>query len=632
MSDPIKHECGIAFIRLLKPLEYYQAKYGSWRYGLNKLYLLMEKQHNRGQDGAGIANVKFDQPPGKQYLFRERSNSASPIKDIFASINKPFVEIEKHNPDLLSDAAYMRDNVPFAGEVYLGHLRYGTHGGDDISYVHPVMRENNWKSRNLVLAGNFNLANVSELFAKLIELGQAPKGDSDVVTILEKIGHFLDRENQKLFTQFKKDGLSNVEISDEIAKQLDVQEILSNASKTWDGGYTLSGIFGHGDSFITRDPWGIRPAFYYYDDEIVVAASERAVIQTAMNLPYEKVNELDPGKALIVKKSGDVSLQEIRVPQEKKSCSFERIYFSRGSDKDIYQERKKLGQYIVPSILDSIDKDIENSVFSFIPNTAETAFYGMMEGIQDFLNEKKKEKIFKLKDNLTQEKIDEILSFRPRMEKIAIKDVKMRTFITQDKSRDDLVAHVYDITYGVIKKTDNLVIIDDSIVRGTTLKKSIFRILDRLGPKKIIIVSSSPQIRYPDCYGIDMAKLGDLAAFNAAIALLKETGQEHIINEAYANVKMLDNKPKEEHFNAVQSIYAPFTDDEISKKIAEQLNPNDIDAEIEIIYQTVEGLHKACPDHTGDWYFTGDYPTPGGNKAVNKSFLNYIEGRNERSY
>lgn len=632
MSDPIKHECGIAFIRLLKPLEYYQAKYGSWRYGLNKLYLLMEKQHNRGQDGAGIANVKFDQPPGKQYLFRERSNSASPIKDIFASINKPFVEIEKHNPDLLSDAAYMRDNVPFAGEVYLGHLRYGTHGGDDISYVHPVMRENNWKSRNLVLAGNFNLANVSELFAKLIELGQAPKGDSDVVTILEKIGHFLDRENQKLFTQFKKDGLSNVEISDEIAKQLDVQEILSNASKNWDGGYTLSGIFGHGDSFITRDPWGIRPAFYYYDDEIVVAASERAVIQTAMNLPYEKVNELDPGKALIVKKSGDVSLQEIRVPQEKKSCSFERIYFSRGSDKDIYQERKKLGQYIVPSILDSIDKDIENSVFSFIPNTAETAFYGMMEGIQDFLNEKKKEKIFKLKDNLTQEKIDEILSFRPRMEKIAIKDVKMRTFITQDKSRDDLVAHVYDITYGVIKKTDNLVIIDDSIVRGTTLKKSIFRILDRLGPKKIIIVSSSPQIRYPDCYGIDMAKLGDLAAFNAAIALLKETGQEHIINEAYANVKMLNNKPKEEHFNAVQSIYAPFTDDEISKKIAEQLNPNDIDAEIEIIYQTVEGLHKACPNHTGDWYFTGDYPTPGGNKAVNKSFLNYIEGRNERSY
>jgi len=592
----------------------------------------MEKQHNRGQDGAGVASVRFDQPPGKEYLFRVRSNSSSPIKDVFNTINKPFAEIEKHTPKLLSDASYMRDNVPFAGEVYLGHLRYGTHGGDDISYVHPVMRENNWKTRNLVLAGNFNLANVSELFAKLIELGQFPKGDSDVVTILEKIGHFLDRENQKLFTQFKQQGYSNIEISERIAKHLNLTEVLAGASKTWDGGYTISGILGHGDAFITRDPWGIRPAFYYYDDEIVVAASERAVIQTAMNLQYENVHELIPGTALIVKKNGAVSIEEIRPQQEKKACSFERIYFSRGSDKDIYQERKRLGQYIVPEILKSIDYDTENTVFSFIPNTAETAFYGMMEGVQDYLNKIKKEKIIALNGDLDEKKLDEILSFRPRMEKIALKDVKMRTFITQDKSRDDLVAHVYDITYGVIKKTDNLVIIDDSIVRGTTLKKSIFRILDRLGPKKIIIVSSSPQIRYPDCYGIDMAKLGDLAAFNAAIALLRESGQDHIINEAYGKIKSLDGKPKEEHFNAVQSIYAPFTDEQLSKKIAEQLHPRDINAEIEIIYQSVDGLHKACPNHKGDWYFTGNYPTAGGNKAVNKSFQNYIEGKNERSY
>ncbi len=592
----------------------------------------MEKQHNRGQDGAGVASVKFDQPAGKPYIHRERSNSAQAIKDVFAAINEPFVQLEKHGSQLLSDASYMRDNLPFASEVYLGHLRYGTHGGNEIDYVHPVMRENNWKTRNLVLAGNFNLANVFELFEKLKELGQHPKGESDVVTILEKIGHFQDREVQRLFNKLKQAGKKNDEISDIVAEILNIKDVLAGASKTWDGGYTVAGIMGHGDAFIMRDPWGIRPAFYYHDDEIVVAASERAVIQTVMNLSYEKVHELEPGRALIVKKNGHITNEQVREPKLKTPCSFERIYFSRGSDQDIYQERKKLGRYVVPQILKSIDHDIENTVFSFIPNTAETAFYGMMEGIQEYLNDIKKDKIFAQKDTLTREKIDEILSFSPRMEKIAIKDVKMRTFITQDKNRDDLVAHVYDITYGVLKPTDNLVIIDDSIVRGTTLKKSIFRILDRLGPKKIIIVSSSPQIRYPDCYGIDMAKLGDLAAFNAVIALLNETGRQNIINEAYIKVKELDSLPKESHYNVVQALYAPFTDDEISAKIAEQLHPKDINAEIDIIFQSVDSLHRACPNHLGDWYFTGNYPTPGGNKAVNRSFLNYIEGRNERSY
>jgi amidophosphoribosyltransferase len=632
MSDPIKHECGIAFIRLLKPLEYYQAKYGTWRYGINKLYLLMEKQHNRGQDGAGVASVKFDMPPGKQYIFRERSNTSSPIKDVFATINKPFVELENHNPELLRDVTYAKTQLPHASEIYLGHLRYGTHGGNSIQYVHPVMRQNNWKTRNLVLAGNFNLANVSELFNKLLELGQYPKGDSDVVTILEKIGHFLDRENQKLFNSYKQAGNSNAEISQLIADNIKVGDIIAGASKTWDGGYAIAGILGHGDGFVARDPWGIRPAFYYADDEIVVAASERAVIQTVMNVPYETVLELQPGSALIVKKSGQVKTEQVREPKKKTPCSFERIYFSRGSDKDIYQERKELGRCLVPNILKAVDHDIENTVFSFIPNTAETAFYGMMEGIQDYLNDIKKEKIFAQRDSLTTEKINDILSFRPRMEKIAIKDVKMRTFITQDKNRDDLVAHVYDITYGVVKPEDNLVVIDDSIVRGTTLKKSIFRILDRLGPKKILIVSSSPQIRYPDCYGIDMARLGDLAAFNAAIELLKEMGMESVINETYSIVKKMEMLPKEEHFNAVQRIYEPFTDEQISRKMAEQLNPNDINAEIEIIFQTVEGLGNACPNNNGNWYFTGNYPTPGGNKAVNKSFQNYIEGSSQRSY
>ena len=633
MSDSIKHECGIALVRLLKPLEYYQSKYGTWKYGLNKLYLMMEKQHNRGQDGAGVVCVKLGTNPGEQYIHRVRSNASSPIKDVFEQINAPQIEIEKTNKEQLKDALWAKENIAFAGESYLGHLRYGTFGKNDINAVHPVIRDNNWKSRNLTIAGNFNMANMNELFEKLIELGQHPKGYSDLVTILEKIGHFLDRENQKLFDSFKAQGISNADITTLIAKHIDIAEVLRGASKYWDGGYAIGGIIGTGDTFLFRDPWGIRPAFYYYDDEIVVAASERPVIQTVMNVPIDSVHELDPGFGLIVSNEGKVKIEQINEPKEKRSCSFERIYFSRGSDKDIYNERKRLGHQLIPKILESIDNELDNTVFSYIPNTAETAFYGMMEGLQDNLDKIKIDKILKNKDSLTPELIQEIISQRPRMEKITHKDVKLRTFITEDKNRDDLVGHVYDITYGVIHKNqDNLVIIDDSIVRGTTLKKSIFKILDRLGPKKIVIVSSAPQIRYPDCYGIDMAKLGDLAAFNAAIELLKDTGKQNIINEVYNKCVQQKDKPKEEIINYVQEIYNPFTDDQISKKIAEMLTPSDITAKIDVIFQTVKGLNAACPNHLGDWYFTGNYPTPGGNRAVNNSFINYIEGRNVRSY
>lgn len=633
MSDPIKHECGIALVRLLKPLEYYQAKYGTWKYGLNKMYLLMEKQHNRGQDGAGVACCKLDTRPGERYINRVRSNSGSPIKDVFAEINSPYQEIEKMNGELLRDAAWVKANSLFAGEVYLGHLRYGTFGGNDINAVHPVMRENNWKTRNLVLAGNFNLANMDEQFAKLVELGQHPKGYNDVVTILEKVGHFLDRENQRLFEKFKSQVDSNIEISSKISEQLSLEKVLKEASKTWDGGYAISGIIGNGDAFITRDPWGIRPAFYYSDDEIAVAASERPVIQTVFDVKASDVKELEPGEAFIIKNNGNVEVSQVRKPKIKKACSFERIYFSRGSDKDIYTERKNLGRYLVPKILESIDNDLTNTVFSFIPNTAETAFYGMMEGIQDHLNQVKKQKILSSKETLSDVELEKILSLRPRMEKIAIKDVKLRTFITEDKDRDDLVGHVYDITYGVIQENkDNLVIIDDSIVRGTTLKRSIFRILDRLGPKKISIVSSAPQIRFPDCYGIDMARLGDLCAFSAAIELLKDKKMESVINDVYNKCIAQKDKPKEEIENYVKDIFAPFTDEEVSAKIAEMLRPDDINAEIDVIYQTVDGLHEACPKHVGDWYFTGNYPTPGGNRAVNNAFINYIEGNNERAY
>ncbi len=633
MSEQIKHECGIALIRLLRPLEYYQYKYGTWKYGLNKLYLLMEKQHNRGQDGAGVACVNFDLPPGQKFISRYRSAEPAAINAVFRKISSDFKKPERKKPDRFKDAVWAKENLPFAGELYMGHLRYGTYGKNKLDNVHPVMRENNWKSRNLVLAGNFNLTNVEEQFHKLIELGQHPKDFSDTVTILEKIGHFLDQENQRLFDKFKEEGHDNIEISRLISDQLDVAQVLSEASKQWDGGYVIGGLIGHGDAFVYRDPWGIRPGYYYRDDEIVVAASERPVIQTVMNVSIEKVHEIDPGHAVIIKKNGQVSVEKIRRPREKKACSFERIYFSRGSDRDIYRERKKLGRLLTPNILEAIDYDIDNTVFSFIPNTAESAFYGMVEGVEHHMNEEKARKLMESNGNLDAEKIDEIICHRPRIEKIAIKDIKLRTFITQDVGRDDLVGHVYDITYGTIRKgQDNLVVIDDSIVRGTTLKRSILKILDRLEPKKIIVVSSSPQIRYPDCYGIDMAKLGDFVAFQAAIALLKDSGQESVINEVYNRSVEQAGKPKEEIVNYVKMIYEPFSNEQLSDKIGELLKSRDVNAEVKIVYQTVENLHLACPDHLGDWYFTGDYPTPGGNKVVNTSFINYIKGKNQRAY
>lgn len=633
MSDQINHECGIALIRLLKPLEYYQSKYGSWMYGLHKLYLLMEKQHNRGQDGAGLATLKFDLAPGKKNVHRFRSNGESPIKEVFAEVNSFHSAIEEKTPDLLNDPVWAKENLPSAADIYLGHLRYGTFGGNDIEFVQPLMRENNWKSRSLMLAGNFNMTNVDELFNVLIDLGQHPKEYSDTVTVLEKVGHFLDEENQLLFRQYKNDGFNNKEISSLIAKDLDIKKILQEASKDWDGGYAIAGVIGHGDSFVMRDPNGIRPAFYYKDDEIVVVASERPVIQTVMNVGFDQVNEVNPGEALIIKKNGIVISEEIRIPQKRSSCSFERIYFSRGSDQDIYQERKQLGRLLVSQIMKSIDNDIENTVFSFIPNTSETAFYGMIDELESHLLDKQKKEILALGDKLKEKEIDRIMMKRIRVEKIAIKDIKLRTFIAQDKGRNDLVGHVYDITYGTVREgIDNLVIIDDSIVRGTTLRESILKIIDRLKPKKIVVVSSSPQIRYPDCYGIDMAKLGDFVAFRAAIELLKETGKETVINDVYKKSKSQENLPKEQIVNYVKEIYKPFTPEEISAKISELLKSKEVKAEVEIIFQTIENLHAACPNDTGDWYFTGKYPTPGGNKVVNKSFINFIEGKNQRAY
>jgi amidophosphoribosyltransferase len=633
MTDSIMHECGIALIRLLKPLEYYQEKYGTWRYGLNKLYLLMEKQHNRGQDGAGIVSIKFDLKPGKPYLFRRRSNSDSPINDVFSKINDHFDRIGAKNPELIDDPAYARENVPFAGEIYLGHLRYGTFGNTGIDHVHPVMRENNWKSRNLVLAGNFNLTNTDELFNKLIELGQHPKAYSDTVTILEKVGHFLDEENQYLFRKYKNEGYTNQEISGLIETNLDVHKVLEDSSKDWDGGYTVAGIIGHGDMFVARDPWGIRPAFFYSDEEVVIVASERPVIQTVMDVSIDRVEELKPGNALLVKKDGRILNKMIRVPHERLSCSFERIYFSRGSDASIYRERKMLGELLTPRILKAINNDLVHTVFSYIPNTAESAFYGMIKGIEDHMLEEKTRKIIEAGDKLSEKDIAGLIAARPRVEKIAIKDVKLRTFIAQEKGREDLVGHVYDVTYGTIEEgVDNLVIIDDSIVRGTTLRQSILKTLDRLAPKKIVIVSSSPQIRYPDCYGIDMTKLSDFVAFHAAIDLLQETGRGDIIKKVYELSKDQQNLPKEQIVNYVKEIYKPFTPEEISARITARLKPEDLRAEVEIVYQTIENLHKACPNDKGDWYFTGNYPTPGGNKVVNTAFVNYIESRNQRSY
>ena len=633
MSDQIKHECGIAMIRLLKPLQYYYEKYGTSLYGINKLYLLMEKQHNRGQDGAGVANIKFDVKPGTRYISRYRATGPGGIKEIFEKINSKFIEVQKTRPEKLHDPAWLKRNVAFTGELMLGHLRYGTYGKNSIESCHPFLRQNNWMTRNLVVAGNFNLTNVDELFEQLVEIGQHPKEKADTVTVMEKIGHFLDEENERLFKDFKKQGHSNQDISGLIAEHMDIQRILSAASKKWDGGYAMAGLLGHGDAFVLRDPAGIRPAFYYQDDEIVVVTSERPAIQTVFNIPIEKIKELTPGHALIIKKNGNVSEKMIMDPLEKKSCSFERIYFSRGSDKDIYQERKNLGRYLCPAILKSIDFDLRNTVFSFIPNTAEVAFGGMIEGMHHHLNNVKKVEILKMGSKVADPELSEILSLRPRVEKIAIKDAKLRTFITQDDARDDMVAHVYDTTYGVIRKgEDTLVVIDDSIVRGTTLKQSILKILDRLGPKKIVVVSSAPQIRYPDCYGIDMAKLGDFIAFRAAIALLKDTFRENLIEELYEKAKAQEGLPKEQVQNVVKEIYEPFTVQQISNKIAELLRPEGINAEVCILFQSLEGLHNSIPNHTGDWYFSGNYPTAGGNTVVNRSFINFVEGKNVRAY
>ncbi len=632
MSDAIQHECGIALLRLKKPLEFYKEKYGTAFYGVQKMYLLMEKQHNRGQDGAGLASIKLDVNPGERYISRIRSNDPQPIKDIFAQINDRISrELEDH-PEYQNSVALQKQKIPYLGELFLGHVRYGTFGKNSIESVHPFLRQNNWMHRNLIIAGNFNMTNVKELFQNLIDLGQHPKQMADTVTVMEKIGHFLDDEVTELYKQCKLEGFSKLEASPIIGERLNIQRILERASRNFDGGYAMAGLLGHGDSFVLRDPAGIRPAYFYEDDEIVVVASERPVIQTVFNVAFEKVQELDPGSAIIIKKNGNVSIQEVRTPLIKKACSFERIYFSRGSDAEIYKERKELGKLIFPSVLKAIDNDTDNTVFSFIPNTAETSFYGMSEAAQDFLNQRKAKAIIEQKDTLTEDTLKELLSVKIRTEKIAIKDAKLRTFITEDSSRDDLVAHVYDVTYGVVKPTDNLVIIDDSIVRGTTLKQSIIKMMDRLHPKKIVVVSSAPQIRYPDCYGIDMAKLEGLVAFRAALALLKERNLYHIVEEVYQKSKAQENFTDADVVNYVKEIYAPFTDQEISDKIAEMLTPENTNAEVKIIYQTVADLHIACPKNLGDWYFTGDYPTDGGNRVVNRAFMNFYEGKDARAY
>ena len=633
MSDSIQHECGIALIRLKKPIQYYIDNYGSAFYGVNKLHLLMEKQHNRGQDGAGVANIKLGMKPGERYISRVRSVQKAPIQDIFDQINSKFKDLYDANPDSIQDVDFLKRNVGFTGELFLGHLRYGTFGRNSKESCHPFLRQNNWITRNLVVAGNFNLTNVDELFDVLLNVGQHPKEKSDTVTVLEKIGHFLDVENDELYNDFKTEGLSNDKVYAKIADEIGIEKILKKASEDWDGGYTMAGLLGHGDAFVLRDPSGIRPAFWFENDEVCVVASERPALQTAFNIQVEDVNELTPGHALIIKKDGSVRETLINEPKEPRKCSFERIYFSRGSDKDIYTERKALGKLIVPPVLETINHDLDNTVFSFIPNTAEISFYGLVKGLDQHLNEKKIAQIQALGSNSSEEEIQKVIRQRARIEKIAIKDAKLRTFITQDDSRDDLVSHIYDITYGGIRANeDNLVVIDDSIVRGTTLRKSIFKILDRLKPKKIVIVSSAPQIRYPDCYGIDMAKLGDFIAFNAAIALLKERGMENTIEDVYTKCLGQMDLPKEEVVNFVKDIYSPFKPEEISAKISELLTPKDMQAPVEIVFQSIENLHKACPNNLGDWYFTGNYPTPGGNKVVNKAFINWKEDRNERAY
>jgi amidophosphoribosyltransferase len=633
MSDSIKHECGIALIRLLKPLSYYQQKYGTALYGLNKLYLLMEKQHNRGQDGAGIATIKLDVQPGKRYISRHRAMGANAVAEIFEYVQKKFADVHNESPELLQDTDWLKEHVSFTGEVLMGHLRYGTHGKNSIESCHPFLRQNNWMTRNLVVSGNFNMTNVDELLEQLFELGQHPKERTDTVTVLEKIGHFLDTENQELFDKYKNEGFSNEQISHQIAEHIDVASILRRSAKTWDGGYTISGILGHGDAFVMRDPVGIRPAFYYHDDEIVIVTSERPAIQTAFNIPLEQVKEIKPGHALIIKKNGKVTEEQFREPEVQKSCSFERIYFSRGSDADIYRERKQLGLFLCPQIFNEINYDLKNTVFSYIPNTAEVAFYGMVGGVHKYLRDYQKDILLNRADKISDTELEEVLNMSARIEKIAIKDVKLRTFITQDADRQDMVAHVYDTTYGLINKgADNLVVLDDSIVRGTTLKQSILKILDRLGPKRIIVVSSAPQIRYPDCYGIDMSRMGEFVAFEAAISLLRETGREDIIDRVYQNCIESEKLGNMQTENFVQEIYSQFTDQEISDRIAKIITPKEIKTEVKVIYQTLDNLHKAIPAHLGDWYFSGNYPTPGGNKVVNKAFMNWMEGKNQRAY
>ena len=628
MSDTIKHECGIALIRLLKPLDFYKEKYGTAFYGINKMYLMLEKQHNRGQDGAGLASIKLDMQPGERYISRIRSNEAQPVQDIFTRINQRINEGFKNNPELKDDVSLQKRELPYIGEVIMGHVRYGTFGKNSIENVHPFLRENNWMYRNLIMAGNFNMTNVNELFQNLVRLGQHPKDKTDTVIVMEGIGHFLDDEVEELYRKLKEEGYTKQEASPFIAERLNIERILKRAAKYWDGGYAMEGMIGNGDAFVLRDPAGIRPAFYYQDEEVVVVASERPAIQTVFNVKYENIRELPPGNAIIIKKSGETAIKEILTPTVRKACSFERIYFSRGSDRDIYRERKMLGKLLFPRVAQAINHNLKDTVFAYIPNTAETSYLGLIEEAEQYLNQQKATQLAVAEKS----EIPTILSQRVRTEKVAIKDVKLRTFITEDSSRDDLVAHVYDITYGSVQKGDNLVIIDDSIVRGTTLKKSILSILGRLEPKKIIIVSSAPQIRYPDCYGIDMARLEDLVAFQAALALHKERGTYHIIKEVYekclTQVALSDDKV----VNYVKEVYAPFTDEEISDKIRDLLLPKNFASEVEVIFQTVDNLHKACPENLGDWYFTGDYPTDGGNRVVNRAFINFYEGNKERAY
>ncbi len=631
MTDQVKHECGIAVIRLLKPLEYYFNKYGTWQYGLDKLYLLMEKQHNRGQEGAGLGAVKLEAAPGNEFIFRERALGSSAIPEIFSNVHASFLPFTKEQ---LSDPNFVKSSVPYAAELFIGHLRYSTTGKSGLTYVHPLLRRNNWASRSLALAGNFNMTNVDEMFQQLLEEGQHPRDYADTFVMLESLGHYLDREVQYQYDRLDKNNLNGQEVSHLIEEKLDIPFLLKRASNKWDGGYALCGLIGSGDAFALRDPWGIRTAFYYHDDEVAVVASERPVIQTAFNLKKDDIHELQPGEALVVKRNGTVSQHQILPKKEKITpCSFERIYFSRGSDHDIYRERKKLGELLVPRIIETIDDDFDNTVFSFIPNTAEVAYFGMLQGLEDHFNHKKAATLLEKGPSLTKEEIDEILSKRVRSEKVAIKDVKLRTFIAQGQTRNDLAAHVYDVTYGSLKRgVDTLVIIDDSVVRGTTLRQSILRILDRLDPKQIVIVSSSPQIRYPDCYGIDMSRMSEFIAFRAAIELLKERGMQRVIDETYEKAVAQKHKKKEEIVNHVKNIYAPFTEEEISEKIARMLTSENINARVTMVFQSIEDLHKACPNHQGDWYFSGNYPTPGGNRIVNNAFTNWVEGLESRSH